>query len=215
MWLLAEERHKHRQALCKWLLHNCNPCEECNIRVVPMVRICHHIPDAKLGKPDAGAASVIYNAMRRKNERHDIIAAARAVCNATRRMGDGSRLILCQRVRGSARAVRAVRNTWVFQTETRVVADEGLKFQIHLSDAEAELRTWSLAGMERITNQLERAIHGITSNEQKRFKKEFSIRLVEFEARWKTFRIQALRNPIEQHIIHFAYPKMHIVSHIS
>jgi hypothetical protein len=29
-----------------------------------------------------------------------------------------------QRVRGSVRAVRAIRNTLVFQTETRVVADE-------------------------------------------------------------------------------------------
>jgi hypothetical protein len=47
MWLSAEERHKHRQALCKWLLHNYNPCEECNIRVVLVVRIHHHIPDAK------------------------------------------------------------------------------------------------------------------------------------------------------------------------
>ena len=37
---------------------------------------------------------------------------------------NGNRLILRQRVRGSVRAVRAVRNTRVFQTETRVVADE-------------------------------------------------------------------------------------------
>src|SRR5882757_1563583 len=44
-------------------------------------------------------------------------------CNATRRLGDGKRVILRQRVRGSVRAVRAVRNTRVFQTETGVVAD--------------------------------------------------------------------------------------------
>jgi len=36
---------------------------------------------------------------------------------------DPSRLIIRQRVRGSTRAVRAGQNTWVFQTETRVVAD--------------------------------------------------------------------------------------------
>jgi hypothetical protein len=71
----------------------------------------------------AAAATVIYNATRRKNKRHGIIAASREVCNATRRLGDRSRLILRQRVRGSARAVRAVRNTRVFQTETSVVAD--------------------------------------------------------------------------------------------
>jgi hypothetical protein len=47
MCLFGEERHKHRQALCKQLVHNCNPYEECNIRVVLMVRIRHHNPDAK------------------------------------------------------------------------------------------------------------------------------------------------------------------------
>ena len=46
------------------------------------------------------------------------------LCNATCRLGDGKRVILRQRVRGSVRAVRAVRNTRVFQTETGVVADE-------------------------------------------------------------------------------------------
>jgi hypothetical protein len=96
MCLSAGERHKHRQALCNWLLHNCNHCEECNIRVVQMVRI-HHIPDKMKRKPDAGAARVIYNTARRKNRRHGIIAAARDVCNATGRVGDGSRIIPCQR----------------------------------------------------------------------------------------------------------------------
>jgi len=45
------------------------------------------------------------------------------LCNATRRLDDGQCVILRQRVRGSVRAVRAVRNTRVFLTETRVVAD--------------------------------------------------------------------------------------------
>jgi len=45
------------------------------------------------------------------------------LCNATRRLGDGQRVILRQSVRGSVRAVRAVRNSRVFQTETTVVAD--------------------------------------------------------------------------------------------
>jgi hypothetical protein len=44
----------------------------------------------------------------------------------TRRLGDRSRLILRQRVQGSARAVRAVQNTRVIQTETRVVTDANL-----------------------------------------------------------------------------------------
>ena len=57
---------------------------------------------------------------------HGQIAAAREVCNSTSRLGDGSRLILRQRARGYVRAVRAVRNTRVFQLETGVVADAGL-----------------------------------------------------------------------------------------
>ena len=46
------------------------------------------------------------------------------LCNTTHRLGDGKRVILCERVRGSVRAVRAVRNTALFQRETGVVADE-------------------------------------------------------------------------------------------
>jgi len=46
------------------------------------------------------------------------------LCNATRCLGNGKRVILCQRVRGSVRAIRAVRKTQVFLTETRVVADD-------------------------------------------------------------------------------------------
>jgi thiaminase len=90
-----------------------------------------------------------------------------------------------------------------------------LQFHIRLSDAETEATTWSLADTERVTNQLEREIYGITLNEQKRFKTEFSIRMIEFEAWWDTIGIQAVRKTIEQRVIHFGYPKMHLVSHIS
>jgi len=57
------------------------------------------------------------------------------LCNATRRLGDRQHVILRQRVRGSVRAVRAVRNTRVFQTETRVVADDS---QILISQMQYE-----------------------------------------------------------------------------
>jgi len=98
---------------------------------------------------------------------------------------------------------------------TIMTADKRLQFQIRLSDGETEATTWSLADMEWVTNQLQREIYGITSNEQKRFKMEFSIRLIEFEAWWETIGIQALRKSIEQRVIHFGYQKMHLVSHIS
>jgi len=96
-----------------------------------------------------------------------------------------------------------------------MTADKRLQFQILLSDAETDATTWSLADTERVTTQLERKNFGITSNEQKRFKMEFSICLIKFEAWWETIGIQALRKSIEQRVIHFGYAKMHLVSHIS
>ena len=95
------------------------------------------------------------------------------------------------------------------------IADKGLQFLVRLSDAATVATTRSLADTERVTYQLEREIYGITSNGQKQFKTEFSIRLIKFEAWWESIGIQAHRNTIEQRVIHFGYPKMHLVSHIS
>jgi hypothetical protein len=61
-------------------------------------------------------------------------------------------------------------------------ADKHAEFQVHLSNAETEATTWSIPHTDRIVSQLDRAIYGITSNEEMRFKKEFSIHLIEFEA---------------------------------
>jgi hypothetical protein len=99
MWHSAVARHKHCQALCQRLQDNCSPCEECNTRIVLMVRIHHHIPGPRL---------------------------RRYVCNATCRLGDRKSVFLHQRVRCSVRAVRAVQNTQVFLTETRVDAVDDL-----------------------------------------------------------------------------------------
>jgi hypothetical protein len=94
-------------------------------------------------------------------------------------------------------------------------AGNRLQFQNRLSDAEPEATTWSLADMEHVTCQLEREIYGNTSNEQMQFKKEFSIHLIKLEAWWETIGIQALRKTIEQRVIHFRYPKMHLVNLIT
>jgi len=59
--------------------------------------------------------------------------------------------------------------------------DQQLELQNCLSDNETEARTWNMAGTERIIDQLERENYTITSCERKRFNKEFSIRLIEFE----------------------------------
>jgi hypothetical protein len=96
-----------------------------------------------------------------------------------------------------------------------ITADKQLQFQIRLSDAETDATTLNLADTERVTIQHKREIYGITSNEQKRFRKEFSIRLIQLEAWWEIIGIQSLRKSIEQHVIYFGYPKMHLVSHIS
>jgi len=96
-----------------------------------------------------------------------------------------------------------------------MTTDKRLQFQIRLSNAEIEVTTWSLADTEWVTNLVKREIYGITTSEQKWFKQEFSIRLIEFEAWWETIVIQALRKSIEQRVIHFGYPKMHLVRHIS
>jgi len=96
MWHSAWERHKHCQAFCKQLQNICSPYDECKMHVVLMWRIHHHIPGA----------------MSRKYE-----------CNLTCRLGNRMRAILCQRVRGSIRAVRAIWNHQVFLMETRIVAN--------------------------------------------------------------------------------------------
>jgi len=96
-----------------------------------------------------------------------------------------------------------------------MTTDKRLQFQIRLSDTESAATIWSLADLERVTHQLVRKTHGITSNEQKQFKMEFSIRLIEFEAWWETIGIQAFRRTIEQRVINYGYPKMHLVHHNS
>jgi hypothetical protein len=73
-----------------------------------------------------------------------------------------------------------------------MTANKQLQFQICLSDAETEARTWSWADTERVTNQHEKEINGITSNQQMWFKKIFSICLIEFESWWEAIGIQAL-----------------------
>jgi hypothetical protein len=76
-----------------------------------------------------------------------------------------------------------------------MTADKQLQFPIPLSDAETDATTWSLADTKRITIQVERAIYGITSNEQKWFKNKFSIRLIEFEAWWRQSAFRRSGNP--------------------
>jgi hypothetical protein len=93
--------------------------------------------------------------------------------------------------------------------------DKYVEFQVRLSNAKSEATTWSMAHTDHIVSQLEREISSITSNEQMRFKKEFSIRLIKFKASWQEIGVQKLRKTIEQHIIHFGYQKMDLVSHIS
>jgi len=96
-----------------------------------------------------------------------------------------------------------------------MTTDKRLQFQVRLSDAETEATTWSMPDTDHVVNQLEREIYCITLKDQMRFMKEFSIPLVKFEAWWQAIGIQKLQKTIEQHVIHFRYPKMPLVSYIS
>jgi len=96
MWHSASERHEHCQGSCNWWQYNGTPCEECNTCVVLMERICHRI---------SGAKQMWW------------------VCQATSRLGYGEHVFVRHRVRGSVRAVRSVRNSQVFLTECRAVAE--------------------------------------------------------------------------------------------
>jgi len=96
-----------------------------------------------------------------------------------------------------------------------MTGNKQLQFGNFLSDAETKATPWSLADPQWVTNQLERVIYDITANEQKVFKKEFSIRVIEFIACWEKIAIYALRKTIKQHIRNLTYSKMYLVSHIS
>jgi hypothetical protein len=65
------------------------------------------------------------------------------------------------------------------------------------SNPETVGMTWSLSDSECVTIQLERDLYGITSKEQKLFKKEFFTCWVLFEAWWETIGIQMLCKNIE------------------
>jgi len=96
-----------------------------------------------------------------------------------------------------------------------MTANERVEFQVRLSNAETTATTLNIADAVRNENQVEREIDGITSDEQKQLRKELSIRLIEFEVWWKAIGVQELRKIIEQCVVHFGYPKMHLVSHFS
>jgi hypothetical protein len=83
--------------------------------------------------------------------------------------------------------------------------DKRVHYQIRLSDAERAGTTWRLADTENMTKQLEREMYGITWNEQMRFKIEFFLRLIEFEALRVTISIRVLQKTVQQCIIHFGY----------
>jgi hypothetical protein len=78
------------------------------------------VPKEEVVFPDC--STVIRGASRRSQVR--LKGTISVQLTLSRRLDDGQRVILHQRVRGSVRAVRAVRNTRLFLTETRVVADE-------------------------------------------------------------------------------------------
>jgi hypothetical protein len=96
-----------------------------------------------------------------------------------------------------------------------ITADKRVQLQVYLSDAEIETSMGRIADTDRIVNHLDREIYGITSKDQMRFTKQFSICLVEFEGWWQGIGFQEIRKTMEQDVIHYENRMMHLVSHIS
>jgi hypothetical protein len=96
-----------------------------------------------------------------------------------------------------------------------MTSDKRLQLHVRLSDAETYAMTRSLADTDWVTTQLEREIYDMTWNEQKRCKKELSIRLIEFDDWWETIIIQGLPKTIQQRVKHFGYRQIHLMSNIS
>jgi len=97
-----------------------------------------------------------------------------------------------------------------------MTADKRVEFQVCLSHAETEATTQCIiADTDLVVTELKSEIYGITSNEQMHFKIELSNSVIEYKAWWWAIGIQEVRKTIEQCVIHFGYPKMHHVSHIS
>jgi len=96
-----------------------------------------------------------------------------------------------------------------------ITPNKHVEFQVRSFDAETESTTWCIADADHIVSQLEREINGIPFNEQMRFKKELSTCLIKFGVWWQAISVQELRKPTEQRVMHFGFPKMRLVSHIS
>jgi hypothetical protein len=78
-------------------------------------------------------------------------------------------------------------NTAGIEAVYRVVnmnADEHVEFQVCLSDTETEAATRTMTETDRVAKLVEKEIYGITFNEQMRFKKKWSIHLIQFQAWW-------------------------------
>jgi hypothetical protein len=90
----------------------------------------------------------------------------------------------------------------------KINAAKRKQFQARLDHTEIDDRN-------SITDNLEREIYGITEAQQHLFKRICSKRMAEFETLWEQHSIHELQKAIEHQIVHFGYPKMHLVSHIS
>jgi len=95
-----------------------------------------------------------------------------------------------------------------------ITVNKPMEFQLCLSDAETGATTCSNADKDHIVSQLEREFYSVTSNEQMWLEKEFSMRLIKFEAWWQAIGRQELQNTFQQHVIKIRYPNMHLVSNI-
>jgi hypothetical protein len=96
-----------------------------------------------------------------------------------------------------------------------MTADQHVEFQLGQSCSGTQVTTRSIANAKHDVTQLASVIDGISLNKQMLFLGQFSSDLIEFTAWWQAVDLHELKITIEQDIIRFRYPMMHLVSHIS
>jgi len=96
-----------------------------------------------------------------------------------------------------------------------MITHKQTQLEVCQSDPGTGTTTKIITDPDPIMKRLEWELDCVTTNEQMRIKKEFSICLIEFDACRQIFGMQELWNNIEQRVMNFGYPIRHLVSDIS
>jgi hypothetical protein len=76
-----------------------------------------------------------------------------------------------------------------------MTADQRVEFQVHISHTETEPSTWNVAHTDRSVSHLDGMIYTITLNEQKLFKKQLTIHLIDIAGWRHAINVQVFQKP--------------------